>query len=188
MDRRQIRTRKAIFEAFEKLLITENYNKITVQQIIDEANIGRTTFYAHFATKDALLRELCADLFEHVFSIHPGQETTHDFSLLEGDSKTIAAHMLYHLKDNGQCIAKLISGESSDVFLRYFLEFMNELALNTLLANMEHGELRVPEPFLRNHVSGAFVNMVQWWIEGGMKETPEDLADWYLAVITPALV
>ena len=46
---------------------------------------------------------------------------------------------------------------------------------------------KVNREFLQNHVSGSFVNMVQWWIRRGMKESPDELAESYLAVIEPIL-
>ena len=69
MDRRQKKTRDAIFSAFGSLLERKRYENITVQEIIDAANICRSTFYTHFETKDMLLREMCADIFDHVFAV-----------------------------------------------------------------------------------------------------------------------
>ena len=45
MDRRQRKTRKAIFDAFEGLMAEEHYSQVTVSQIIGRADIGRSTFY-----------------------------------------------------------------------------------------------------------------------------------------------
>ena len=187
MDRRQQKTKAAIFNAFETLLTRKNYSSITVQEIIDEANVGRTTFYAHFETKDSLLQQMCDDLFDHVFADRPGAETTHDFSLSEGDMRTIVTHILYHLGENGKSLSRLLTGESSEVFMQCFRKYLDQLIRNFLLSEVRHENRQVSREFLQNHVTGSFVNMVQWWFATGMKQTPEELAASYMAVIEPIL-
>ena len=94
MDRRQKKTRKAVFEAFTSLLEVKSYSNISVQEIIDAANIGRSTFYAHFETKDELLRAMCTEIFEHVFSDDLHEESTHDFSSRKKDIVGEITHIL----------------------------------------------------------------------------------------------
>ena len=77
MDRRQRKTRQAIFDAFIDLLGKKDFSKITVEQIIAKADIGRATFYAHFETKDYLLKELSEELFCHIFDATKGNESNH---------------------------------------------------------------------------------------------------------------
>ena len=67
MDRRTRKTREAIFKAFTDLLSLKGFDGITVSEIIEKADVGRATFYAHFETKDFLLKELCEELFCHIF-------------------------------------------------------------------------------------------------------------------------
>ena len=55
------------------------------------------------------------------------------------------------------------------------------------MGGMERKNKEIPEDFLDNHIIGTFFNMVQGWVSGGMKETPEQLAGYFLAVIEPIL-
>ena len=77
MDRRQRKTREAIFKAFIALLSKKHFNQITVGEVIERADIGRATFYAHFETKDFLLKALCEELFCHIFDAVENNKANH---------------------------------------------------------------------------------------------------------------
>lgn len=55
IDRRVQRTRQLLQNALSELILEKAYEKITVQDVIDRANVGRSTFYAHFQDMDKLL-------------------------------------------------------------------------------------------------------------------------------------
>ena len=187
MDRRQQKTRAAIFSAFGKLLSKKNYNKITVQEIIDEANIGRTTFYAHFETKDDLLKELCEELFGHI--IDSALDCTHTHGLYSNANvpESIFCHLLQHLQENDNNILELLSCESNDIFLRYFKSCLSELSRTQFGDSITQNRNDVPADFLINHISGSFVEMVLWWINGGLKYEPEQLDQYFRYVLKPAV-
>ena len=187
MDRRQQKTRTAIFSAFTSLLAEKSYSKITVQEIIDAANVGRTTFYAHFETKDDLLKELCEELFGHI--IGSAMDCTHTHGLYSDGSapESVFCHLLQHLQENDKNIIALLSCESSEMFLRYFKDSLNELVRSQFINQNRKANTDIPEDFLINHISGSFVEMVLWWIRGHRKQTPEDLDRYFRAVIEPII-
>ena len=187
MDRRQQKTRTAIFSAFSALLAQKSYSKITVQEIIDAANVGRTTFYAHFETKDHLLKALCEELFGHI--INSAMDCTHTHGLYsDRDAPTsVFCHLLQHLQENENNILGLLSCESSELFLRYFKDSLNDLIQNQFMNQNRKNNRDIPRDFLINHISGSFVEMVLWWLKDKKKHTPEELDRYFRAVIEPIL-
>ena len=182
MERRRKKTRQAILSAFQELLAQKRYENITVQDIVETADVGRSTFYTHFETKDMLLRAMCEDMFVHVLE-NVTDEGSHDFSHDRDNPAMIVSHMLYHMQDQQKNIRGLLTCESRDIYLQYFREKLRET-----LAARGHELLRShtpPDDFLINHITGSFVLMVEWWMRGGCMLTPEEMTRMYAAVITP---
>lgn len=179
MDRRQQKTRTAIFQAFNKLLEEKHFNNITVQEILDEANVGRSTFYSHFETKDALLKEICTDIFDHIFSHELHSETSHDFSLSKNGLQEKITHLLYHLKDNKGNVLGVLSGESGELFMRYFKEYLMTM-FEQYPDCIKHD---VPKKFAMNHLVGSLAEAVKWWITAGMEMSPEEVSENYTKLI-----
>jgi AcrR family transcriptional regulator len=175
MDRRQQRTKDAIFAAFSKLLEKKRYSSISVQEIIDEANIGRSTFYSHFETKDQLLKTMCRDIFRHVFSEDLMSEETHDFSSMSNGLETRLTHLLHHIKDNENNIIGILSCESGELFMKYFKEYLTEL----FVAHLDDIEIHAPADFVQNYLVGSFSETVKWWIDTEMEYTPEETAGYF---------
>ena len=185
MDRRQKKTRDAIFSAFAELLSQKHYNQISVQEIIDAANVGRTTFYAHFETKDYLLISLCEELFGHIIDTAMGLPHGHYHYSCDSKTDSVFLHLVRHLQENDRNILELLSSENNEIFMKYF-----KTNLRTLIVTQyaEKGLLKsaaLPEDYLVNHIASSFVETIDWWLSRGMKETPETITEYFLSVIEP---
>ena len=187
MDRRQKKTREAIFAAFTSLLAEKNYNQISVQEIIDAANIGRTTFYAHFETKDYLLRDLCEGLFGHIIDTAMGLPHGHYHYSCGSATDSVFLHLLRHLQENDNHILELLSSKNNDLFLRYFKGNLKKLIRTQYAKKGQFRNSKLPEDYLVNHISASFVEAVGWWLSRNMQESPEEITEYFLATIEPIL-
>ena len=183
MDRRQRKTREAIFKAFSELLSKKRFNQITVGEILEQADVGRATFYAHFETKDFLLKELCEELFCHLFDAleHSTERHRHIFDCDAPSS--IILHLLQHLQKNDNHILELLACENNELFLQYFKENLLELIKRQSHLFESKKSKTVPLDFWFHHVVATFVETVKWWVNSGGKESPETIYEYFLAVL-----
>ncbi len=177
MDRRQRKTRTAIYSAFIELLSKKDFSRITVQEILDSADVGRATFYAHFETKDYLLKEMCEELFGHIL----GGVDNH-YSNCVMDSPFLL-HLLEHIKNNDDNILCLLSSRNNDLFLSYFRKGLERL----ISENTDFNALKnmgVPKDYFVNFISVGFTQTVLWWAEREFSQTPEQIFAYFNCLVS----
>jgi len=183
MDRRQRKTREAIFLAFTELLSKKNYMQITVGEIIEKADVGRATFYSHFETKDYLLKELCEELFCHLFDSIDSTRPPHHHIFCCDASDSVYLHLFRHLKNNDNNILRLLSGESNEIFLKYFRASLKEMIIKEQHIFDGRRSEKLPDSFWIDHIISTFVETVRWWVDNGVEQSPETITEYfYLAV------
>lgn len=182
MDRRQRKSREAILHTFTRLLSKKNFSHITVSEIIEEADVGRATFYAHFETKDFLLKELCKELFCHIFDKTQGEYVhRHIFECDAPDD--VFLHLAGHIEKNDNHILDLLSSENNELFLSYFKEELKILVKSQDRLFSDDKAKKLPQDFLLNHICTTFVETIRWWIENKMQLSVEEIIQYfYIAV------
>lgn len=180
MDRRTKRTKNSIYNAFTELLLKEKYSKITIQEIIDLANIGRSTFYSHFETKDELLKSICTDMFDEMHSKNQALSSSNPHSMI--------LDILYHIKENEKIIKGVFVSESSELFMNYFKDYFSNQIEQHLFVSYDEMVTSIPKDFLINHIYRSFLEMVKWWVSGNMKQMPEELTGYFIFVTSPVVM
>lgn len=75
-ERKKERTRQEVYAAAMKLFAERSYHQVTVEEICEEADVARTTFFAHFPSKSALLLEYSRGIATRFRESHRDSEAT----------------------------------------------------------------------------------------------------------------
>ena len=183
MDRRQRKTREAIFSAFVSLLDQKDFSKITVGEIIERADVGRATFYSHFETKDFLLKELCFELFCHIFDQTEPERVGHRHIFNCESEGSAFVHLFYHLQRNDNGILDLLSGRNNELFLCYFKNSLKKLVESQLPLFESRKSDKLPVDLWVNHITSTFIETVRWWIDNGLCESPETITEYFYLMV-----
>jgi AcrR family transcriptional regulator len=169
-DRRVARTRTALKEALTDLILEKGYEAVTVQHVIDRADVGRSTFYAHFVDKDDLLMAILADLEV------PGPDT----STWTPDDPAFGWTLeLFRHFGSGQRLFKAVASSQSGALARR--ETTRRLEE---LARAELSRLKVArklDPFRLETVTrflvGTFIGFMDWWMREENEHLPAEQVD-----------
>ncbi|HRJ59218.1 MAG TPA: TetR/AcrR family transcriptional regulator [Anaerolineales bacterium] len=169
-DRRSQRTRLALGDALVALMMERGYDAISIKDIIDHANVGRSTFYSHFADKD----ELFASQMERVVSVlsqHIPQ------NLSEGNPFFPSLGLFQHIQEQWK-LYKILSWDSGvEVLTRSLQKSLSEVIEQRLSSNGQTYE--VPIPVIANFLSGSFLSLVKWWLDNKMIYSPEQMDEMF---------
>lgn len=167
--RSAIRSRRLIREAFIKLLEEKDFSRITVTDIVQLADINRTTFYAHYPDMRGLLEEIENEIIAQMKEILSG------YSFGNSDPTPQLLLVSRYLQENEEFYRTLILANGAD----RFLEKLNEVFMEYMLEN-----LQVPEDIRSSYVfrirvsyfSGGFISLYRQWFRGQLDCSLDDIA------------
>lgn len=170
MDRRTLRTRRSLHQALMQLIFERDYDGIGVADIADAANVGRSTFYAHFADKDDLLRSGTEHLRAILFAEH-----SHDIA---GETQAerrplgFSRFMTGHLHEQLELYRALMRGRAGSIMLEQIRQFLSEIVRKELVAS--NAGRAAPEITVQ-FVVGAYMSVLTWWLDRGAVEPAEEI-------------
>jgi AcrR family transcriptional regulator len=181
-DRRIQRTRKCLQDALLALILEKGYEAVTVQDVIDRANVGRSTFYAHFPDKEALFLsefENLRTLFEQHLLSQPATDTS---------PWNLSLVVFRHAQDNLQLYEALAGKQGGSLALAHLQKYLASL----LRAHLKQQTLRrdnspVPPDILAHYLVSAFMSLLTWWLDNNQPYPPERMNEMFRLLTQPGV-
>ena len=158
-DRRVRRTRKQLHDAFIELVIEKGYEKTTIQDILDRADVGRSTFYVHYRDKEALLTAS----FDAM-----GEQLEHDLvDMTAGDSIDVslpAALLFEHAYRNKRVYRALCGHQGGALVQRHLRRVIGDVLRKRIRAQPTRSGVDVPADVAAEFYTSAALGLLVWWI------------------------
>ncbi|HKR14648.1 MAG TPA: TetR/AcrR family transcriptional regulator [Pyrinomonadaceae bacterium] len=168
-DARVRRTRDALGDALVALMQEKPFDTITVQDVLDRAHVGRSTFYSHYSDKDDLLMSDADEFYERLamgLSAH-GEKSDRVFPVKE---------FFGHIVEAKQFVNALTSAgkmeEQMDLAREHFAR-----GIERRLSELPRGQSISPadRAAVAFAHAGALLSLLSWWVDRGMKQTPAEM-------------
>jgi AcrR family transcriptional regulator len=186
-DRRVRRTQKLLHRALISLLLERNYDSITIQEILDRADIGRSTFYVHFKSKDELLisgihdlRDTLESAIQNERSLSKPHEGVIGFSLA----------MFQHASEYREVYHALLDTHGWPIFRQRLEEMFDEIIRRECKAEIQRlktADSDVPVDLFVHYLTAGFFSVLTWWIGRRSRLTPLQINEIFRSLVLPTI-
>lgn len=195
-DRRVQRTRQALRNALLELIQEKEYDSISVEEITQQANLGRATFYLHYKDKEDLL----VDEFNEIVNERARVLSEIPFSAWLPDIENPAPKTenkpalpllmaFQHVANHADLYRVLLKNEKSDRILERIRKIIAQSITEFMQAKVENDPIpllfEVPIDLLAAYFSGALLSCVDWWFEQDLSHSPEEMARMFQRLFFP---
>ncbi len=182
IDRRIQRTRQLLQDALVALILEKGYETITVQDVIDRANVGRSTFYAHFQDKEDLFLsgfENLRSLFEeHLLGQSPAETSPWALSLV----------MFQHAHEYQRIYKALVGERSGHIMLAHIQKYLTALIGKHLKSQLPpRKKEQIPLEILTLYIVSSLTTLLTWWLDHDMPYPAEQINDVFRQLTQPSI-
>lgn len=187
-DRRVQRTQKMLHKALMSLILEKKYEAITVQEMLDRADVGRSTFYVHFRDKDDLL--FCGFQYLESF-LESAQEASRtvsssSYERIIGFSLPMFEHALEYKRVN----RALLGSTAEAVVRRRIHSVLSKIVSRELkleLVGRKRARIPVSPEFLAHFLVSTYVSVLTWWLNSRNPAPPKEMDAAYRRLVLPCL-
>lgn len=186
LDRRIQKTLQHLQNALAALIAEKDYDDITIQEILDRANVGRSTFYAHFENKDQLLRSILTHLneqFEEGIRQISGENNT-----FEENSPNMPFRVVRFVEQNRWLFQAMLGqqrqGSSTNPLYDYLFTATREHF--RMMIQIKHGDTTQIE-MASHFYASAFIGALTWWLDHNIIYSAEEFSQQINRLMLPGL-
>jgi len=184
-DRRIEKTRGLLHEALASLVREKPYDSIVVKEILDRANVGRSTFYMHFRDKDDLLASSIHDTVRSAHaSARPSSGSKHE--RIVGFSLPVFEHIHQHRSAG----AAKMGSKGRAILHEHLRQVLADLIGDEVkrgFAGRRKTPGQMPPDLLVRYVASSFILVLNWWVEESSPLAPADVDAVFRALVMPTL-
>jgi hypothetical protein len=170
-DRRTRRTRQLLRDAFVALLKEKRYEDISVQDIIERADVGRSTFYVHYEGKEDLLVGR-----DGIFVSNLAHQAAHGHVILNEENWLSMLVWFQHIQAQASILKVIARDPAMDIAFKTLYAIIHEDMEKRIAhfgSKLNHEN--IPTDMIVDYLTDTLMSLIRWWLKNNATLSPQEM-------------